>query len=123
MLAPVASAYTVELMEQAADRDRAEYETYCVTWCGIDLEIRHCPSWFSSERDEFVTQHIEVRSAGNVPLPITGTGYRSHFMNGEDALAEFDGDPVAFVVWWLDEAAKSAEWKRTVEEARQLSLF
>ncbi len=100
-----------------------EYATYEATWAGIDLEIRHCPNWFSMPEDGFVTQHIEIRSAGKVPLPITGTGYRSHFMNGEQALAEFDNDPVAFVLCWLDEAAKSKEWQDQVDAARQFSLF
>ena len=122
-LAPTASARIVAPMEQASERNRAEYETYCVSWQGIALEIRHCPSWFSMPGDGFVTQHIEIRSAGKAPLPVTTTGYRSHFINGETALAEFGDDPVAIVLWWLDEAAKSKEWQDQVDAARQYSLF
>jgi phage head maturation protease len=73
--------------------------------------------------DDFVTQHIEVRSQEKRILPITETGYRSHFMNGAEALAEFENDPVAFVMWWLDEAAQDPTWKRKEEEDRQGSLF
>jgi len=70
-----------------------------------------------------VTQHIEIRSDGKVALPVTETGYRSHFMNGADALAEFDDDPMKFTLSWLDEAAKSKEWLDYVEASRQYSLF
>ncbi|WP_323772155.1 hypothetical protein [Antarctobacter sp.] len=103
--------------------ERAEYEIYQMTWRDIAVEIRHCPSWFSVPEDGFVTQHIEIRSAEKRLLPITETGYRSHFLNGADALAEFDHDPVAFVFWWLDEAAKDPSWTRMEEDDRQGSLF
>ncbi len=102
--------------------DRPEYQTFNATWQGIDLEIRHCPRWLCSSGD-YVTQHIEIRSAGKVRLPITETGYRSHFMNGAEALAEFDDDPVAFVLWMLDGAGQNKEWLAQVEADRQYSLF
>jgi ribosomal protein S27AE len=102
--------------------EQPEYQTYQVQWQGIELEIRHCPRWLCST-GELITQHVEVRSAGKVPLPITDTGYRSQFLHGETALAEFDDDPVAFMVWLLDEAAKDPEWKGRELEDRQGSLF
>ena len=116
----------LELMEKPQENEtleRAEYLVYAATWEGILLEIRHCPCWFSMPDDDFVTQHIEIRSQDKRLLPITETGYRSHFMNGDEALAEFDNDPVAFVLWWLDEAAKDPLWKRKEEDDRQGSLF
>lgn len=103
--------------------ERAEYQTYATTWEGIELEIRHCRSWFAMPEDGFVTQHIEIRSQEKRILPITETGYRSHFLNGADALVEFHHDPVAFVLWMLDEAAKDPAWKRREFEDRQGSLF
>lgn len=110
-------------IENSEHPDRAEYQTFTTTWEGIALEIRHCPCWFSALEDDFVTQHIEIRSQDKRLLPITETGYRSHFMNGTYALAEFDNDPVAFVLWWLDEAAKDPNWKRKEEDDRQGLLF
>ena len=110
-------------MENPESRERAEYDCFRASWRGIKLEIRHCPCWFSMPEDDFVTQHIEVRSQGKRLLPITDTGYRSHFMNGLEALIEFDNDPVAFVLWWLDEAAKDPSWQRKAEDDRQGSLF
>jgi hypothetical protein len=113
-------------MEQAEHEEapeRAEYLTYAATWQGIDLEIRHCSDWFSMPDDDFATQHLEVRSQDQRLLPITETGYRSHFMNGVDALTEFGNDPVEFVLWWLDEAAQDPAWKRMEAADRQGSLF
>jgi hypothetical protein len=65
--------------------------------------------------------HIEVVSVDRVPLPITGTGYKSHFISPE-RIAEF-GTPVDFVMAWLDHATGSAEWIKAEFESRQLSLF
>ncbi len=110
-------------MERPERCERAEYEIYQTTWRGFAVEIRYCPSWFSVPEDGFVTQHVEVRSAEKRLLPITETGYRSHFLNGADALAKFDHDPVAFVLWWLDEAAKDPGWLQREFDDRQGSLF
>ena len=117
---------SLELMEKPQDTEtpeRCEYLTYTATWQGITLEIRHCPCWFSMPEDDFVTQHIEIRSLDKRILPITETGYRSHFMNGAEALADFENDPIAFILWWLDEAAKAPEWRAKQEADRQLSFF
>jgi orotate phosphoribosyltransferase len=54
-------------------------------------------------------------------LPITETGYLSHFV-AADAIDEAGG-PVAYVVAWLDRAAQDKEWKSRIEAQRQLSLF
>ncbi|SNZ20069.1 hypothetical protein [Cohaesibacter gelatinilyticus] len=105
--------------ETSLEPDCPTYEAFQLTWHGIGLTVRHSPAWYQQQQDGFVTQHIEVISDDRVPLPITETGYRSHFMNGQDALGEFEGDPVAFVNWWLDEAAQSPDWLAS----RQLSLF
>ena len=110
-------------METPEFRERVEYQISTANWRGIGLEIRHCPNWFSMPEDGFVTQHIEIRSEGKRILPVTETGYRSHFMNGAEALAEFNYDPVEFVLFWLDEAAKDPAWKRREEADRQGSLF
>jgi len=122
-LARQTAVHILRGMETPIEGERIDYQSYRAEWQGIGLEIRHCPRWFGSERDDFLTQHIEIRSDGRVVLPITETGYRSHFLNGAEALAEFDHDPVAFVLWWLDDAAQSKEWQAQVEASRQGSLF
>jgi len=88
-----------------------------VTWRGIGLEVRHCSNWSASVGID----HIEVVSVDRVPLPITGTGYKSHFISPE-RVAEI-GTPVEYVIAWLDHEAESVEWRKAELESRQLSLF
>lgn len=88
-----------------------------VAWRGIGLDVRHCGNWCAMVGID----HIEIVSAERVPLPITGTGYKSHFISPE-RIAEI-GTPVEYVMAWLDHAAESAEWKNAEFESRQLSLF
>ena len=86
-----------------------------VEWRGIALEIGYIAKRFAG------MDHIEVRSAECVPLPITETGYRSLFILPE-RLEEYD-DPETYVLAWLDYAANCKTWKQKEEAARQLLLF
>ncbi|WP_254368252.1 hypothetical protein [Paracoccus sp. Z118] len=63
-----------------------------------------------------MVDHIEMRSEGRTPLPVTETGYRSHFMS-KGTVAEHGG-AVAFVTAWLDHEAARTGWR-----GAQLSLF
>ena len=63
--------------------------------------------------------HVELRA--DQRLPVTQTGYRSHFLHPEE-LAQFDGVE-DFVRQWLDEASTSRVWQKHLKESRQLSLF
>lgn len=56
-----------------------------------------------------------------MPLPVTETGYRSHFTSREAVEAE--GGPVAYARKWLDCEAMSDAWKAREAAARQMSLF
>ena len=112
----------MENPDHLAERDLPEYQSFEAEWQGIALEIRHCRRWLCGHGEQ-ITQHIEIRAAGKVPLPVTETGYRSQFMHGADALAAFGDDPVAYVLAWLNEAAKDPQWTRRAEERRQYSLF
>ena len=85
------------------------------TWRGIELEITHTTEYFSD------TDHLAIRSAESVRLPITETGYRSHFLKAKD-MVPFEG-PQGYVLAWLEEAALSDAWKRYEADRRQLSLF
>ena len=113
---------TPENPDRVEVTDKVEYQTYETEWQGIALTIRHCPRWLATY-GEFVTQHIEVSSRMCEPLPITETGYRSQFFNNVEVLEAFGNDPIAYVLAWLDEAAKSKKWLAEVEAARQYSLF
>lgn len=88
--------------------------THSIEWEGIAASISHTCNWLNTGFD-----HIEIRTAER--LPITETGYKSHFIQ-PDELTLF-ASAIAFVEEWLEEAAHSPAWIRYREERRQLSLF
>lgn len=85
---------------------------------GMTVSIRYVTNWSGTGVD-----HIEVRSIRpeRAALPITETGYRSHFLHGENL--EHHGGAVAFVIQWMHHEARSAAWKEHVRTSAQLSLF
>lgn len=98
----------------AGNRSRSTRVCTC-QWRETRLEITHVQRWCEG------IDHIEVRSAGRVPLPITETGYRSLFTASE-SLSDYE-DAQAYVLAWLEHEAAGSAWQRQEEEARQLTLF
>ena len=58
----------------------------------------------------------------DAPLPITSTGYRSHF-HTIGTVEAHGGDAVAQVMAWLDEEALRAEWQAHMKRSKQGELF
>ena len=85
-------------------------EQHTIVWRGVQIEITFTPDAFG------MVDHIELRTEGNAPLPVTETGYRSHFTH-KGTVAEYGG-AVAFVSAWLDHEAERTGWR-----GAQLSLF
>lgn len=86
-------------------------------WLTIHILITFRPHYFSDY------DHLEIRSIEpeNHPLPITETGYRSHFEpHGE---IERLGGPVAVARIMLDTAAHTTLWKQWMKQLQQPSLF
>jgi len=96
------------------------YTDHHIEWEGIAVLIKWCPRWYGAS-DYYEIAHLEIHAANKTPLPITETGYRSHFIDKE--AVEALGGPVAYARAWLDEAAASPEWKAKAQASRQLSLF
>lgn len=90
------------------------------TWTSGQLSIRigieYRPKWH-------IYDHLGITSLepAEAALPISHTGYRSHYMGL--GMVEEHGGPVAVVRMLLDEAATSEEWKKHLSESRQGSLF
>lgn len=103
----------------------AGYQDFEFLWEGVRIEIRYTPSWADYYRRIYGHRlaHLEIQSIDppDSPLPVTETGYRSHFTSPEEV--EDAGGPVAFVQAILDEAARSPAWIEREAAARQLSLF
>jgi len=89
--------------------------TTMLIWNGIKIMVTHTPNHFGE------TDHIELHSENRVPLPVTETGYRSHFCH--ESHIEPHGSVLAFVQAWLDHEAMKPEWRAYAEASKQLSLF
>lgn len=110
-------------MEQSSDHaDKRHIITEALVWEGVTLSIAYESSWLAMS-DDYGPAHLEVHviEPERAPLPITETGYRSHFL--ARGLVEEAGGPVAYVRAWLDEAAREPEWKQAQGRRAQLSLF
>jgi len=95
-----------------------DIQTYRLTWQGIVVEITYDPTGWG------IVAHLQVESLAppRAALPITETGYRSHFIPC-GMIEELGGDVIAQVKAWLDEEARSLEWRKRVEADRQGELF
>jgi hypothetical protein len=67
--------------------------------------------------------HIEVQAVkpAKAPMPISETGYRSHFMTALELINA--GGPIVFVAAWLDREAKGKDWTRRQTARQQGDLF
>lgn len=98
-------------------------QSHTLKWAGISIDVLYSLNWLQSYcvTYGYPLAHLEIRSANREPLPITETGYLSHFDRGDNIDAE--GGPIAYVLAWLDHAAQSQEWKASVQKRQQLTLF
>ena len=107
-------------MKRAADH--RHIETFRLDWNGFTIEIRYEPNWLNISAG-VDTAHLEIETIipERAPLPITDTGYRSHFTTPEIVAAY--GGPVSFVEWWLETESQAPDWRREQQERQQLSMF
>ena len=87
-----------------------------IDWRGVTIRIVFRKRRWKSDLD-----HLEITAMDDAQIPITETGYRSHFL--PDGIVEEHGGPEAYVLAWLDHEADSTAWKEKFEAAKQLSLF
>ena len=108
--------------QQALENWNEEREPVVVllTWETITLECVLNPQWSSAVPD---LAHLQIWSIkpDKAPLPITGTGYRSHFFR---AAQHLDEETLrAWVLSWIEEEAQSPAWTKQRKSLMQLSLF
>jgi hypothetical protein len=94
-------------------------------WRGIAISVSYEPDWLGrgTRGALYPVAHLQIssRAPEKAPLPITETGYRSHFL--AQGLVEERGGPTAFARAWLDEAARQTKWSQLEFKSRQLDLF
>jgi hypothetical protein len=111
----------------AAERERRtalKMRRYAMEWVNpvsgeiYQLRIEHRADYFYPGMD-----HVEIttRSPLRAPLPITATGYLSHFIGA--AQLEAAGGPEAFVADWLKRAGADPLWRRREAQKLQGDLF
>ena len=93
-------------------------QVFNFTWQGVEVRVTFTP------RFRGFMEHLAIESIApkRAPLPVTGTGYLSHFMQ-PGTIAAHGGDVVAQVKAWLDDESRSLEWRESVEASRQGELF
>ncbi|HBH90000.1 hypothetical protein [Ponticaulis sp.] len=93
----------------------SQLQIYQLNWQGREITLRFYPNRWNGPCD-----HIEIESENREPLPITETGYKSHFIPSGTVCSE---KVETAVIEWLDRAAQSADWKEREAKTRQMSLF
>lgn len=88
------------------------------TWRGIDMTATHTRDWLS---DGWSHLELHVMKPKGIPIPITTTGYLSHFT--EEDIVKAAGGPAAFFLAWLDRETHSKAYKAALGKWRQLDLF
>ena len=95
--------------------DHRSITTETLDWHGFFVQV-------TFERQRFVDHiQIETLEPQRAPLPITETGYRSHFI--AKGIVEDAGGPSAYVLAWLNDSATGKGWYEIEAGLRQLSLF
>lgn len=88
-----------------------------IIWDGVLIEI----TYHERRHKNPSFDHIELRIPDAQIIPLTETGYKSHFL--PSGIVGQHGGYEGFVRAWLDHAAKSSDWKARKDAARQMSLF
>lgn len=89
-----------------------------LVWRGVTCRVRHTPNYISKG-----WSHVEifVTKPKKAPLPITSTGYLSHFL-GEDELKRAGG-PVMFFLDWIERESHTKQWAAAEFRWCQRDLF
>jgi hypothetical protein len=84
----------------------------------VRIRIIHAREYLSSGSDHLEIESIKPKRA---PLPISETGYRSHFIPALDLINA--GGPVTFVTAWISQEAKGKAWTKAAVIKAQGDLF
>ena len=89
-----------------------------VTGEAVRIRITHAREYLTSGSDHIEVESIKPKKA---PLPITETGYRSHFMPATELINA--GGPVTFITSWIAREASSKVWTKAATVKAQGDLF
>jgi hypothetical protein len=89
-----------------------------VTGSAVRIRITHQRDYLVSGTDHLSVESIKPTKA---PLPITGTGYLSHFIPALQLINA--GGPVTFITAWLERETSSKTWQKQAAAKVQGDLF
>ena len=97
-------------------------ETHTLNWSGIEILISWEANWLNiSSGIDMAHLEIETVYLARAKLPITETGYLSHFIS--PSTVETFGGPRAYVEAWLETESQAPDWRKTDIEQRQYALL
>lgn len=92
--------------------------THKLVWRDVTYRVTHTPNYNSKGWTHLELLVVKPKGA---PVPITSTGYLSHFLD-EDLLAKHGG-PLAYILGWIELEARTRAWAKADFKWRQLELF
>lgn len=94
-------------------------------WQGITIDITHDDCWLNSTDIDYYVHHIAIKRRDEGQLPMTDTGYKSHFAGGTNKANALEPyrSALNLVKAWLDETGDTKKWKAYVASQKQLTLF
>jgi hypothetical protein len=99
-----------------------EIQSFEIAWQGIAIAVTYERNAKGLADSEVATSaHLAITAEMRRPLPFTESGYLSRFVDPADIDAE--GGPAAYVLTWLEHAARSPQWRNRRVAGEQLALF
>ena len=93
-----------------------EIRAFRLEWEGVTVYLKWEPYAYSG-----IISHLQIQSDNRVPIPVTETGYRSHFCH--KAEIEELGGPVAYVRKWLEQESGTAARQSYRKTQGEQALF
>ena len=89
------------------------------SWQHVTFRVRHTPDYILKGADH---NELIVIAPKREPLPITETGYLSHFTTDSKQVPDAKAG-LAFFLEWISQEAKTRRWQKLDCKRRQLDLF
>lgn len=93
-----------------------EIRAFRLEWEGVTIFLKWEP-----DAHPGIISHLEIQSENRVRIPMTETGYRSHFCH--KAEVEKLGGPVAYVRKWLEQESGTAARQSYRKTQGEQALF
>lgn len=107
------------MVENSISRDgkyQNEIRAFRIRWQGIAIYLKWEPNAYAG-----VISHLQIQSEHREAMPVTETGYRSHFCQRHEV--EVWGGPVPYIRAWLDQESQSEARKTYAANSAKTQLF